>query len=630
MNADAPRRYDCAHWMHTLVLVFTAMFGLINLHAADAPAANLLLAEPANGSFTTASQIVASGRVEMAAPAEVVLTVNGTAVTLAPDGTFSHPVALAAERIFNPVLVELLTVADNTVARQRPVVIQGASLPATALAPESLAVRLTDGGLDQLELLVMRSVDLDVAGFLPPGSLFTQEVCIEVPVLPDICTDVQVTILDNPAPHFGALEVDLDAEQDQVNVTLTLQDLLIRAEVEAKGSSCTVTVTADFMRVDGAIHLKPDAANPAVIDVEPLGVLATSFGNFDDDTDCGGVLGDVVEETVKLLVGNIRERLQNGLENFLNGVDAAGNTPLTGVLEDVLGTFSVEAAINAAIAKNGLQARLPFNRISEDSDGITFVMDTAVDILPAGPCTTSQDNPALAALYDVPRLLPVLASVTPGGLQFDTGGMISATVLNQALRGATACALLQVEFTEVDINGTPTPITAGLLAAVLPAFSQLDPTQPIRVMLRPTLSPVVSGTPGPAGELIDLRVSAYIVEFFIPGETSPVMQAALDLRVGLNLPLNTETGALQLSIGEITDVSATLLLNPLGIDPARLSFLVEQIVMLLPSLSALHDVLTPITIPAVSGLDFKIVEVNRMDTYLGVFVDIVPQPTTMR
>ena len=622
MNAYAPFRYACAHSVHTLVLVFTAMLGLTSLHPATTAEANLFLAEPLHGSFTTAPQTVASGRVEVPDLSTAILTVNGTVVALAPDGSFSHPVALDAARIFNPVLVEL-TSAGHVLARQRPVVIVGASLPETALAPESLAVRLTDRGLDQLELLVVRSVDLDAARFLPPGPLFSEEVCMDIPLLPDICTDVDVTILDNPAPSFGAVAVNFDAIPDQVNFALTLQNLFVRAEAEADGVSCTITVTADSMLVNGAIGLEPHAANPAAIDVVQVGGLTTTFGNFNDDTDCGGVLGDVGEELIPLLVGNIRERLQNGLENFLNTADASGNTPLAGILEEVLGRLSLDTAINAAIAEDGLRAHLPFSRISEDHDGITFVMDTAVDILPEGPCTTSQENPALAAVYDVPRLLPPLGSITPGGLLFDVGGMMSATVLNQALRGGTACGHLQAELTEIDMNGEIVPITAGLLTTFLPAFAQFDPALPLRMVLRPTLAPVVSGTLGPVGELIDLRVSTYLVELFTLDNTSPLMQLALDLRAGLDLQLDPATGAVRPYIGTITDWVATLLHNPLGVDPARIDVFVAE---LLPNMGDLNNQLEPLSIPTIEGFDFKIVEVGRMDTYLNTFLDLIPPP----
>ncbi len=613
-------RHHCAHLIQTIVLITTAMFGTMALHPVDAAEANLLLAEPVHGHFTTAPQLLASGRVEMADLSDVVLTINGTAVMLAVDGAFSHPVALDAERIFNPVLVEL-TAGDNTIARRRPVVIVGESLPETTLAPESLAVRLTDRGLDQLELLVVRSIDLDVARFLPPGPLFSEEFCVDIPFLPDICTDVDVTIDDNPAPRLGSIEVDLDAALDRVNLELTLRALSVRAEAEASAVSCAITVTADSMLVTGAIRLEPNAANPAAIDVMQVGDIAIAFGNFNDDTDCGGIFGDIIEGLVEVLVGNIRDLLQNGLSDFLNRVDAVGNTQLASILEDILGMLSLEAVINASIAEPGLQARVSFDRISEDRDGITFVMDTGVDILPEGPCIPSLDNPALSAVYNVLQPLPTLSSVTPNGLQFDAGSAVSTTMLNQVLRGATACGLLQAEFTEIDISGNSTPITAGLLGALLPAFDQLDPTQPIRVMFRPTLAPVVSGASGPAEELIDLRIAAYLIELFIPGETSPLMQLALDLQAGVDVRLDTATGALQPRIGDIVDWSATLLINPLGVDSSLID---AFITLLLPQIDDLNGDLDPLLIPGVEGLiDFEIVEVSPIDAYLGIFLDVI-------
>ncbi len=629
MNPYTLPRHDCAHFTISLAFAVIVMFGTISLQAVDNAEANILLAEPVHGSFTTARPIMAHGRVDIEGLSDVVLTVNGEVVTPAADGSFTHPVTLDAARIFNPVLVEL-TAAGNTIARRQPVVIVGSSISATALAPESLAVRLTDRGLNQLEMLISRFVVLDVAGLLPSGPVFSDEVCEKIPPFgPDVCADVTVTIDDDPAPRLGAVEVGLDAQPDRVALALALRDLFVRANVEADAGpfsvSCSIDIRADAMQVNGAIRLEPGAADPATIDVMQDGAMGIQFVNFGDAIRCNGPrpLRGVIEALAKALVGDIRDLVQEGLSDFLNKIDAAGNTPLANLLENVLGTLALEDVINASIADTGLQVQVPFARISEDSSGVTFVVDTSVEALPNASCTPSQDNPALAAVYDVPQPLPVLGVSTPGGLPFDAGGVVSATALNQALRGATACGLLQAEFTEIDIDGNTTPITAGLLGGFLPAFDQLDPTQPIRVVLSPTLAPVVSSVPGPAGASVDLRVAAYVIDMFFAGETSPIMQLALDLRAGLDLQLDPATGAVQPRIGEIADWSATLIINPLGVDPARIDFFIEQ---LLPEIDGLNDDLEPLMIPSVEGLDFALVEVSRIDAACGAFLDIIVQP----
>ncbi len=254
MYTDTLRRRACTRLIKSLVFIFAAIFGPLSPYASSTAEANILLAEPLQGSFTTASETLVSGQVELMDLSGAVLTMNGHVVPLAADGAFSHLIALDAERIFNPVLVDL-TVADNIVARRRLVVIVGTALPETSLAPESLATRLTDRGLDQLDQLAIRALNLDITEFLPPGPLFSEELCVEIPLLPDICTDVAVTIDDNPAPRFGSVELALDADVNQVNQELTLRDLFVSAEVEAEAISCTVTVNADALQINGAIHL---------------------------------------------------------------------------------------------------------------------------------------------------------------------------------------------------------------------------------------------------------------------------------------------------------------------------------------------------------------------------------------
>lgn len=631
MNNDVPSRHDCVHLTGTLVFAVIAIFSFMTgLRAANAADARLVDVRPSHGQFTTRSQIMASGQVVSDDPTEMALTVNGAAVTLAADGAFSHTVVLDAERIYNPVLVDV-TEAGNLIARRRPVVIAGPSLPATALAPESLAVRLRDRGIDQLESLVSRFVDFDLATFLPTGPAFSDRVCTTIPPFgPRVCGDVDVTIANDPAPRLGAIDLDLDARPDRVALDIELQDLFVRAEVEAEAgpfnASCTIEVAAASMRVNGALRLEPRGGDPATIDVVQVGDMVINFGNFSDDTDCGGFLGDVIEGIAKRLVGNVQDLLRDGLSDFLNAVDAVGNTPLAEGLESALDMLSLETLINVAIAEFGLRTQVPFARISEDGDGITFVVDTGIDALPAAVgtlCTAPRDNRALDAVYHASQPLPPLGSATPGGLQYDAGGVISTTVLNQALRAATACGLLQTDLTEIDLGNGDMLITAGLLSAFLPAFEQLIPTQPLRVVLRPTLVPIVSGVPGPAGELLDLRVSAYLLEVFVPGRAGPLMQLALDVRAGFDLRLDPTSGGVQPRIGTITDWVSTLIINPLGVDPARIQFLIE---LLLTQIDDLNDDLEPLEIPPADGLSFEIVEVSRVTSYVGIFLNIFPQP----
>lgn len=631
MNPYAFFRHHCA--LLTGAMVFVACLTLnltAGLQAAHAAGARLVLAKPVHGLFTTRSQTRASGRVVGDDLSGVVLTINGEVVTPAADGAFSQMVALDAERIYNPVWVDL-TEAGARIARRRPVVIVGASLPATALAPESLAIRLRDRGIDQLESLIQGFVDFDLATFLPPGPALSDRVCTRVPPFGvRVCGDVDVTIDNDPAPRFGALDVDLDARPNDVALAIELQDIFVRAKVEAEAgplkASCTIEVSADVMQVDGALRLEPQGANPAAIDVVQVGEMVISFGNFSDDTNCGGFLGDIIEGLAKQLVGNVQDLLQDGLGDFLNAVDAAGNTPLAEGLESALDTLSVETLINVAIAEFGLQTEVPFARISEDDDGLTFVVDTSIDALPAALgalCTAPQDNPALNAVYHVPELLPPFGSATPGGVQYDVGGVISTTVFNQALRVVTACGLLQTELTDINLGNGDMPITAGLLSAFLPAFEQLEPTQPLQTVLRPTLAPIVTGGPGPAEELLDLRVSAYLLEIFIPGETAPTLQVALDLRADFDFVLVPAIGAVQPRIGMITDWATALIANPLGVDPARIQFLIE---LLMTQIDDLNDDLEPLEIPPTEELRFEIVEVSRVASHIGVFLDIFPQP----
>ena len=77
---------------------------------------------------------------------------------------------------------------------------------------------------------------------------------------------------------------------------------------------------------------------------------------------------------------------------------------------------------------------------------------------------------------------------------------------HQLLKAEVECGLLQIQLTELDLGGGPLPLTAGLLAALIPEFSSLPPETPIAIDLKPSLAPIVTGNFGPGGELADLRL----------------------------------------------------------------------------------------------------------------------------
>ena len=98
----------------------------------------------------------------------------------------------------------------------------------------------------------------------------------------------------------------------------------------------------------------------------------------------------------------------------------------------------------------------------------------------------------LDASYDVDQTFPTFGPLSPGGQPYELGISISASAFNQLLKAETESGLLLSTIQEFDLGAGLAPITAGLLAAIFPQFSFLDPSEPLEFVVRPTLAPIFS------------------------------------------------------------------------------------------------------------------------------------------
>jgi hypothetical protein len=489
--------------------------------------------------------------------------------------------------------------------------------------------------MERLEPIIARLVDVDLVSLLPPGPVFSDEVCIEVPPFgADLCGEAEVHISRDPPPQLAHVLVDADPATDLINVTLHAHDLFVRAEVDASAGpisvDCKIDLRAAAIRATGAFALEPAADDPTIIDVIQQDAMSIAFDDFADNPDCGDLPDDVVDRLISLFIGSIQERLQSGLAGFLNTIDADGNTPLASALETVLTDLSLERLASEALLAQGpagLHVELPFKRIVEEPSGLTLSADTYITaLLGATPerCTAPPAPPIPAASYDTLAILPLFppTTPTPNPLPYDVGFTVSISSLNQLLSAIAACGLMQTQVAALDVGGAQRPITAGLLSAFVPAFQRLDPTTPLVVHLRPTLPPVVTKTRGPAGEAVDIRVSQFLVEIMDPVMPTTFLQIGIDLRLGLDITLDA-TGALQPRLGSVTELMPTILRNGIRAEPDQLQHFLGQLLAFVPQLNA---TLKPIALP--TFLDFVLAPVALVpqDGYLSLFMTLGPMP----
>jgi hypothetical protein len=597
----------------TLVVALLLSSALTLGGRCGGPKPNISITSPGHGVFVTAPSVLVTGTMQGVPVANAEVKVNGVVVPIQPDRTFSTTVTLDAGIVFNPVFAELTNLNSGVVVKAtRIVVIAGESVADGAASEDSVALRLNDSGLDVLESDVAGLVDLDLATLLPVGE----------PVISDFCAidggflgclgRVDVKIASPPPSFTEPFALDVDSMASFAAGDITLLDLRVDTDIVGSGlaPSCGLRLTADQLDILGDYALEPDSVDPSNVDVNQLGAPGIVFAGFQDEFTSG--LCDFT----------------SGLVTFLSDPDGGGplDAPIADGIETALADISIAGSIGESL---GVVLEAPLFKVEEDPDGITLGSDGAIYAdFGTGPsqCDPPPGTPDLAASLHIPEAFPTFGATTPGGgVPYGLGICVSSSAFNQLLKAEVECGLLQITLTEIDLFGTGLqPVTAGLLSLIVPEFGSLDPNLLMRIELRPTLAPIITGTPGPLGEIAELRVGGLAID--VLGNEAPALDrlfigGQIDFRAGLDFSF--VAGELIPSIASVqsSDIKVDLTTNLIHTDAAFVEFALQQLLpLLLPSLG---NTLGAFPLPSFLGLELQSVAVEQNGEFLSIFVDLV-------
>jgi hypothetical protein len=254
------------------------------------------------------------------------------------------------------------------------------------------------------------------------------------------------------------------------------------------------------------------------------------FANFDQTFTSGACDAFLIGDIIQLILGDLEPLVRSSLENFLNTVDGKGNTVIASAIESALAGVDISGPVGEALNAN-LDA--PFFQVVETTQGITLGSDARfVADIGTGPgqCDPPATAPDLSASYHVAQPFPSFGPTSPQGTPYDIGLGISSSGFNQLLKSQIECGLLVATITEIDLfnTGVPQPLTAGLLSTFVPQLANFKPSEPARIELAPTIAPLITGAPGPLGELALLKVAQLNMKVFVTG-TLP--EDAVDVEV---------------------------------------------------------------------------------------------------
>jgi cysteine-rich repeat protein len=586
---------------------------------------HVVITSPANGTFITASSVTVEGVIVSLLPAQASLRINGVTVPVAPNGTFSKSIALDFDEIFNPIRATVTHTGTGSSAHHRVTVIAGDSVVDGELSFESVALRINDSGLDQVEPLVadLAGTGLDLADLVPVGTVVASDCFIDSIFG---CLGSGTVRIVNPPPSFSSFSLAIDSMTNFVAGDITVYDIRVDTHLSGSGlvPSCDIDITANAAFFNGDYGLEPHPSDPTRLDVNQLGGQQVSFTGFDvsyGDICDVPIIGDIIQA----FMPDVQALAINGIANFLADPDGAGplDSPTADAIEQALAGIQITGPISEGL---GMNLDAPLFEVSEDDVGITLGCDsrftTEIGTGP-GQCVPPPGAPNLTRSYATNTTFPLFGGTTPEQhLPFDLSISISSEGFNQLLKAQTECGLLVTSIDE--LSGIP--LNALLLSALLPEFAIYPPSTPFRIDVQPTLAPIVSGEEGPNGELAELKVAQILISVVQNDGTEAVaLQGAIDANIGLELSFADGGLGIGLTPPEPSDIRVAILYNPLGVDESNLenNVLPPLVALLLPDLAGS---LASFPLPDFLGLHLEGVEVSRIGDFMSLFANLEPGP----
>lgn len=610
-------------------LVLTTAAALYTLGAACGNTVpQITITSPAHGTFTTAASVTVTGTVANVQAANTEVRVNGVVVPLTGSSwTYNMPINAAA--ILNPIYAEARNlVTGQVIARTRHMVVRGSSVADGSFSLNGVALRLGDTGLDQLEPIIASGVTINPATLLPVGSVVVSNYCA-IPGPFGSCLGRITARVANPPPSITGFAIDTDSMTNFVRGDVDVANLRIQLDLDGSGIApdCGLRLQAANTQILGDYALSPASPDPSNVDVNLQGSTTVSFTSFQQTFTSGLCDFPLIGDLIQLIVGNVEPTVRTGFQDALKDPDGAGplDAPVADAIEVALADISITGPIGEALA---VHFESPLFAVTEDNAGVTLGSDARItSSIGTGPgqCSPPFGTPDLNASYHVSEAFPSFGATTPSGLPYHIAVSISTSAFNQLMKAQIECGLLRTSLTEIDLGTGLQPLTAGTLLLFLPTLSGFDPATPMRIDLKPTLAPFMTGNGGPSGELGELRIAQLELEVHIddgmhPGNSGLIIKGAIDARAGLDLAFDSVTSQLTFTVGSVSDLTIAFLKNNVGANEGGVASVLSFI---LPDLlPALGDGLGAFPLPEFFGLQLEGVQVTRTGQFYSLYANL--------
>jgi hypothetical protein len=393
---------------------------------------------PPRGTVTEDASVVVSGRVtDTQSP--VSLTVNGQAVAVNPDGSFSTTVEVGEGiTLFDTIATD----AGGNQANDARAVLAGQLVPQETPVAEGVAANLSGEAMTGLGGLVSN---------LANNTDFTALALALNPVVDtgNGCNDARVYV--NSVAHSG-VEVGVAPVAGGVQAAVTLRSLVVRGYVDFDalciGGSASWTITADAYDLGGVIT---PALADGTINVT-LASVSSGFRGFNlDVNNIPGFIENIFED-------DVRDKLASILRDKVNEMVP----PLT---NDFLAEF-LAGAWDVSFLGQTVSLSVTPSAMSWTEQGGTIVLDT----------TASVAGVEGAHYLSSPRPRPSDADMASTGLRIG----LADDVLNQLLSAIWASGALEDAMVPGDADALGAAfggdVTSATMTLMLPPVANFDTT----------------------------------------------------------------------------------------------------------------------------------------------------------
>lgn len=556
----------------------------VNLNLGNV-APDVVITLPASGVITSGSSITVSGQVIGDLSAADVLLVGGQVTSFNPvSGSFSRTVSLGPGSV-QTVEAEVHSIALGTTNTDSIVVLKGIAQPLALRVPDANFNRLNNSGFVDVSALMQQMLDPafapanfigmsasggTVTGFSTGTKTVTASGAGLHTVQAAFSIDDMHVAVDDLGP-FGVCSATFDAS----NVLITTQgDLVGQLQIAISGTTVTYT-----------------------------GVSA----------DLNGALG---------LCDFIGELITNVEAEFESALSSAIESALPGAINDALANIDISGPIGSAL---DVVIDAVYTDIPEDSQGVTFVLDsniTALNPVPDAPNITATLRPTGVSA-------PAFGPTIPGtSTPYDLGFCLTDGFVNRAMAAFMLKGLFNQSITEVPNPGDPTqmiPLSTVILLAVTGdnAYNLACPNCPVTLVLRPTAAAVARAPQGSENGTVTLVIPNYQVDVVADDgnpSTPPVDLLTALVTFELPVTLGVAGSTITPSTGSLVVTNVKVTSNPFGASEAAFATAAEQLFPLAgESLGALFG---QITLPSFQGLTVTGVGAGYNVSCSAIYMDL--------